>query len=103
MNDDDDKKTVDAEVDHHYNYQNLDGYSTENEDAVEATDPDHIADEILGNKRDMSADFDDSNDPDDVQNTDLGGLYNREDMYDEDGEGGDADKVGTWGIDDDTG
>lgn len=102
MNDEDKKAKDLIDPDHHYNYENLDGYSTEDEGAVAATDPDHIADEILGNKQDKSSDFDDSNDPDDVQNTDLGGLYSREDVYDEDGEGGEADKVGAWGIDDDT-
>ena len=106
MNDDTDNKkdTPDMPVaEHHYQYENLDGYGAEGEEVVNSTDPDSIAEEVFSRSKDESDTFDDSNDPDDVPSTDLGGLYNRDTMYDEDAEGGEADVVGHSGIDDDTG
>lgn len=85
----------------HYHVHDLDDQGTNQHD-IEATDPDHFADEVVNNTKDLSDTYDDSTDPDDVPNTDAGGLYDREEVYDEDSEGKEAGTIGHPGIDDDT-
>ena len=97
-------QTVDAEgADDQagYHVHDLDDKGTSDKD-LEATDPDHFADDVIGNKKDMSFEYDDSGDPDDVVNTDLGGLYPRDESFDEDGVSREAGTPGLIGGDDDT-
>ncbi len=104
MADDTQYKPDDQDEDYqdgHYHVHDLDDQGTSQHD-IDATDPDHFADEVLDSKKDLSSTYDDSSDPDDVPNTDAGGIFDREEVFDEDAEGKEAGTLGHPGIDDDT-
>lgn len=97
-------QTLDADVAEDqagYHVHDLDDKGTSEEDVM-ATDPDHFADDVLENRKDMSQAFDDSGDPDDTLTTNAGGVYDENDVFDEDGEPKNAGTVGIPGADDDT-
>jgi hypothetical protein len=81
-----------------YLYRTLDGYSSDDDAAVSATDPDHFADELKKNKtKDLSDVYADTGDQDEYS----GGLYNSNTAVDEDDEA-EVGVLGHPGIDDDT-
>lgn len=109
-------QTVDtdiAEDQSGYHVHDLDDKGTSEQDVL-ATDPDHFADDVLGNRKDRSQAYDDSadpddknvtsfdGDPDDVVDTDLGGVYERGEAVDEDGASRPVGTPGLIGGDDDT-
>lgn len=83
--------------DDEYAYRALDGYSSDDAAAVSATDPDHFADDLINNRKDLSGAYDDTGD----QNDYTGGLYNSNTAADEDDEA-EVGVLGHPGIDDDT-